>query len=307
MALFEVLDRHRDAVGRPAVITADYAVSNPNFKKIIENGFSQYFFESIRETYRAYEGSANVLDISKKGVEAGIWFPQLHCREHLQIERWMKALQQDDDEIMWAFEHDMISTADAIEDNNHYAYMDAFNYSVDQKEIINLLIDDAVKLFEELFGYKSKTFVASCYVWNNVLEEILHEHGIYNMQASWYQWIPNENNSGYFYKRIHYNGEISGKQLYTVRNCLLEHSLFGENGGVERCLKQIDSAFRWHQPAIISSHRVNYIGRIDENNRKIGLRLLDELLTKVCCRWPDVEFVTSSELSDIYRNERFDS
>jgi hypothetical protein len=73
---------------------------------------------------------------------------------------------------------------------------------------------------------------------------------------------------------------------------------------VNECLGDIASAFRWHKPCVISSHRVNYIGCIDEKNADEGLRKLDELLKEIIKRWPDVEFMTSTELGDIIRKEK---
>jgi len=68
---------------------------------------------------------------------------------------------------------------------------------------------------------------------------------------------------------------------------------------VNSCLNDIDMAFRWNKPAIISSHRVNYIGALDPGNRENGLSQLKQLLKEVVSRWPDVEFMTSAELGDL--------
>ena len=61
-------------------------------------------------------------------------------------------------------------------------------------------------------------------------------------------------------------------------------------------MKEIEIAFRWKKPAVISTHRVNYIGNLVENNRIKGLQSLKELLTKMLAKWPDIEFMTSVEL-----------
>ena len=92
-------------------------------------------------------------------------------------------------------------------------------------------------------------------------------------------------------------------QLYLVRNCLLEHSLFEDRDCVGRCLGEIGSAFRWGQPAVLSSHRVNYIGRLVPGNGAAGARILDELLGEVLKRWPDVRFLSSDQLAALYRME----
>ena len=56
------------------------------------------------------------------------------------------------------------------------------------------------------------------------------------------------------------------------------------------------AAFRMHKPAHISSHRVNYSGHIDAQNRNIGLKKLKILLSEITRKWPDVEFISGQEL-----------
>jgi len=64
-------------------------------------------------------------------------------------------------------------------------------------------------------------------------------------------------------------------------------------------LKKIDIAFSWHKPAIICTHRINYMGELDPGNRKVNLRLFKELLQRILKQWPDVEFMTSDKLGDL--------
>ena len=60
---------NRDSYGNPAVITADYAVANPDFDKIRKSKFGEYFYESIATTYREYSGSANALNLARQGIK----------------------------------------------------------------------------------------------------------------------------------------------------------------------------------------------------------------------------------------------
>jgi hypothetical protein len=83
-----------------------------------------------------------------------------------------------------------------------------------------------------------------------------------------------------------------------TRNCIFEPSEEGKDW-VDSCIRDIKIAFRMRKPAVISTHRVNYIGALEENNRARGLKQLDELLGAVTKRWPDVEFITSDQLGDI--------
>ena len=57
-------------------------------------------------------------------------------------------------------------------------------------------------------------------------------------------------------------------------------------------------------PVVISSHRVNYIGRISERNRDENLNLLDKFLAFIVETHPDVVFLSSAELATRYLNKK---
>jgi len=51
--------------------------------------------------------------------------------------------------------------------------------------------------------------------------------------------------------------------------------------------------------AVISSHRINYIGSLDPINRDRGLKQLGHLLSGTVRRWSEVEFVASVEIGNL--------
>jgi len=84
-----------------------------------------------------------------------------------------------------------------------------------------------------------------------------------------------------------------------VRNVVFEPTSPSKPDWINHTLKQIENAFNWKHPAIISSHRANFSGYMDPENRKIGLSALKELLAKITRRWPDVEFLSSAQLYEL--------
>jgi hypothetical protein len=52
-----------------------------------------------------------------------------------------------------------------------------------------------------------------------------------------------------------------------------------------------------NKPAIIDTHRVNFMGSLSLKNRKKGLTILDELLKRILIKWPDVQFMDSESLA----------
>ena len=111
-----------------------------------------------------------------------------------------------------------------------------------------------------------------------------------------YHKVPQKNDS-LVLKSLYTGKRNNLNQTYTVRNCVFEPSQMPINyDNVSNCIKEIGNSFFWKKPAIITSHRLNYIGALDEKNRRRSLILLHELIQKILKKWPDAEFLNSSEL-----------
>ena len=80
---------------------------------------------------------------------------------------------------------------------------------------------------------------------------------------------------------------------------LFEPYLDENTDWTRKALAEISQAFRLKRPAIICSHRINYVSGMNLKHRDRSLRQLDSLLGQVRKRWTDVEFITSDELSDL--------
>ena len=103
----------------------------------------------------------------------------------------------------------------------------------------------------------------------------------------------------HYNKVKHFFGEYNNGIRYNIRNCFFEPSMKPEKDWVNSCLAQIQSAFLFKRPAVISSHRINYVGYIDQANADRGLMDLHRLLKEIVKKWPEVQFVTTDELTDL--------
>ena len=103
-------------------------------------------------------------------------------------------------------------------------------------------------------------------------------------------------------KKFLYNGKKNeAGQKYVVRNCVFEPYLDDcsrNSGAVAGCLKNIEAAFWMHAPAIISTHRVNFVGGLESSHRDDSLNELRSLLQEIIKRWPDVEFMDGTKMCD---------
>jgi len=295
--LFEVLDSYHDIRGNHPVFTANCVMANPNFKKIRETDFSEYHFELFHETLRRYPQCSSSLELWNAGIKSRLFYPQFHGREHLNVSRWMKSLRANMPETRLAFDLDLFGISKTITAEDRKSYLEAYSIDArDDYDKIKSIIIEGLRLFREEFGFPSDSFIAPNYVWPSIIERRLAEEGVKYIQGQRIQFSP-EPLTGRYMKVSHYTGQRNRYgQIYTVRNCVFEPSLNDKFDWVDECLAQVNSAFRFRKPAIITSHRLNFIGAIDPSNRDKNLVKLRSLLKSILTRWPDVEFMTSPEL-----------
>jgi hypothetical protein len=304
-ALFDVLKNHKDATDRHPVFTAVSIVANPDFNKIKADNFQTYHYEPFTDTLKRYPNSEKVFELYKQGISDRLFVPIFHGREHLNTQRWMRALQSGNKAVLKTFEHGV--TAVHIGPNNEFLGDFQAAFDLESPWDVNYMKDvlaEGLDLFEKLWGYKSPYFVATNGPFNNSLEQVLAEKEVKYILGERFQREPMGN--GNYKKHFHYIGmKNKYKQIYLTRNAMFEPSIsvrgLNENP-VCKCLKSIERSFRWGKPVTICTHRVNYIGRIEEDNRKTSLEKLDELLSSIIKRWPSVEFMTSIELGDLIAN-----
>ncbi len=301
-ALFSLLGSFTDCKGRHPCITANFAMANPDFDRI-DPAQGVYHHERFTDTYARLYGPENgLLQLILQGEQAHIFKPQLHAREHLNITRWMRDLKAGKPDACTAFAHRTLDVQASLTKASRFGYMDALNYdSRRELPLLSAVLAEAAALFEETFGYRSKTFVASCFIWSGEIEKLLHREGVRLLQTAPLQNVCPGKGTSPLLKKPHYTGQRNLRgQVYSVRNCeyepVYDHDIPRR---VERCLADIDKAFAGRKPAIVDTHRVNYIGSIHPDNARLGREGLHLLLTQLLQRHPDVEFLSTDELCDM--------
>ncbi|MFH5833522.1 hypothetical protein [Halalkalibaculum sp. DA384] len=298
--LFELLNQFRDCHGNPAVLTANVLVANPDFERIKNGGFSDYFYEPVTETFQKYPGHSNCFDYWKQGMEAGLFYPQSHGREHLNVSMFMSALQERDRDAMFGFEHGMPGCIPKGEPGRGNRYVESLRYSsaADKGKKLSI-VAEGLDLFEDLFGFRSASFIPPNHIWSPDYDELISQKGVHYYQGR--RKMKEPLYDGTIQLNTHYLGQQNSQgQIYLTRNAMFEPSLFKDKAAqVNRCLKDIAVAFKLGKPAIICSHRLNYIGFIDEKNRDENLVLMKKLLREITERWPDVEFMNSVQLGKL--------
>lgn len=295
--LFDVLSSFRGGDGKPAVLTANTVVANPDFQAIEESDFSTYHYEWTTVTCGRNAATENVPERWREGMAEGVYRPQFHGREHLQHRRWLARLRSNDEASRFCF--GLRSTSSGKGD---YSFMEALEW--DHASEIKLQSEeliDGLNIFQSIFGYRSKSFIAPCYTWDPALNKTLSEHGISWLQGTRMQRAPAGKSGKYKYFRHWFGKENQHGQRYNVRNVHFEPIMMPSVDVVNRALAQIDIAFRMRKPAVICTHRVNYIGSIDPSNSTHGLKSLSALLQAITRKWPEARFITTENLSNHLR------
>lgn len=300
-ALFDKLNHFKDSTGRPPVITANSLVANPDFDRIKKSNFNEYYFEEISKTFKRYHNHDKCLELWLEGKQNRLFYLQSHGREHVNIYNWLKLLRNDEYDFRLAFEHQCWGLSSGVYSNLDSSVQAAFDLidtnSIGQQKKI---IQSGLRLFKDLFGYSSESFIYPNYTWASELDDVLKKEGVKFLQGMKYQKLPRANGQNQGMIR-HYLGEKNHvDQYYLIRNCSFEPSLEDDNfDNVGTCLRGISTAFKWKKPAIITSHRINYVGNLHESNRSRCLRMFSSLMKEIVKRWPDVEFMTSDELGAV--------
>lgn len=299
--LIDTLQSVKNRSGEHAKMTLNYIVANPNFDKIKEGAFNEYYYEKSEVTATRYKNTENLKQLYSDGIQSNSIQVQLHGREHVHYNRWLNDIKQGKKFLIDAFDREMFSLR--WEKNPTYSneYMDAFNVDniqeLDQRK--NALIEASL-LFEERFGFKSKSFIACCYIWHSDLHEVLIKSGVNYIQGLGIQHEPIVNKGNVYNGKHHFMGEKNDLgQFFLTRNAFFEPAVHPTKDVISSCLKRIALAFRLKKPAIVSSHRLNFVGRIFPENRDHNLKLLRQLLEQVVKTWPNVEFMSSDELGEL--------
>lgn len=276
--------------------------SNPDFDKIKESNFTQYFNHSVEVDYLKY-GDENYLYNLKELISKDIFSLEFHGREHLNVPVWMRYLQLNDSNTRTAFDLKYWG----YDNINQYSVFYNSAYDVELKKDISMYVDiliDGIHKFKELFGIQPIYFVPPTGGMNSAYLKPLSDNGIKLVHSA----------------RIHIDSLGEGKkkklfripgtknkfgQRYIKRNCFFEPADKSKDW-VKSCLCEIEHAFKYNQPAVISTHRVNYVGRIRKDNRQNGLDKLSDLLSQINERWPEVNYLHTRDLFNYYENRRWD-
>lgn len=301
--MFDVLTSVKDSQGHHACLTPFANIANPDFEKIRESGFTQYFREPFIETLKRYGAShEGSYEMWKQGIEEHLFHPEYHGTEHINVLRFMQALQRGHKTTRLSFDNE--SVALPVIPGDELLTHETTVFFIEKSEENEALKGDiriGIKMFENLLGYRPKQFTPGAGIYSPALHGVLKETGIDYINAGRYTAYPL--GEGKYVKKFLSNGRTNEVgQKYVVRNCVFEpywDNCKRNDNAVAGCLENVEAAFRMHAPAIISTHRVNFVGSLETTHRDDSLQQLKTLLQEITKRWPDVEFMDGTQMCEI--------
>jgi hypothetical protein len=299
--LFNLILRVEDLKGNHPIFTFNTVMGNPNFDLIRKSNFTEYHRESFFTSYEKYNQD-NMSNQWYKAISENLIHPQFHAREHVNVSLWMRALQSNHNETRIAFDQNFFGLKTEIPSSIQNNFLAAYwaEGSNDLREKLNI-VENGLQIFRSIFGFSSTSFTACNYIYPSEMEKAFSDLGIKFIQTQHGHISPAVNNQK---KKVirNFTGQINqADQIYLVRNCTFEPSLYSNLDSVKSCIKEISTAFMWNKPAIISSHRINYVGGLSMKNRDKGLSNLEKLLSEIIKKWPDVEFMSTYELGNLIK------
>ncbi len=302
--LYETLSSVRDSNGSPAVFTVFAVPCNIDFEKMAEDDYRNYYYELLPRTYEklsdyypsSYKGT---WQLWKKGLEEGLLLAQFHGREHLNLKVFEEKLRERDYELITALKNRSFTSISRPAAYPTISPTAAFEFwRFEENERFRFIVEDGLNAFEAVFGFRAVHFNPPGGGEHRYIHEILKKNGIKYLDTS---FVKKEHQGlGRHINVFNYTGKRNAlNMIYNVRNVIFEPLQPLQQDWVDYSMMQIEAAFRWHKPAVISSHRANFCGHISGNNRKTGMKALKRLLRAMINKWPGIEFCSSVRLMEI--------
>ena len=301
-ALFEVLGSVKDSAGSPAVFSP-YAISmNIDFSSLGQVNEAGFSLQTVSDTFQEIEAEfpllyAGTQTLWRDGVQSGLLAPEYHGAVHFstsRVENWLKAGFPE-------FEAALAERSVVLfgrRSSRTAGWTAAFQDATDEGARSRLVQEFTAGLeaFSDYHRVEPVAFTPSAHVFPRSLLDMVRHSGLSFIDLP--RVLPKERGNEWLWQRLLWSGRelIPGLRALT-RNVVFEPG-DDKPDSVGSALRQIEAAFRFGKPALISSHRVNFAGGIDPQNRIRGLNALQDLLLAIVKRWPDVRFVSVRELTE---------
>lgn len=288
--LIEVLSRHRDGQGRRVVMTLGMLLSVPDGQEIRRTEEQEYYAALLSEPR-----FASILAAIQRGVEEGVFSPQLHGMEHYWPAAVMKASREREDVHAWLVQ-DGVPRSEDLPAELQSRWIDASvlpSRELPAGEVAVAAIHE-VEAFGRVFGAKPAVVVPPTFVWTDQSEAAWSSAGMRVVVTPGVRYVRRDGEAKLIGddERV-YNGEIGvSGMIYVVRDDYFEPAL-GHRAG--RAVAAMEAKIRVGRPTLLETHRFNFTGSSAQTDD--ALRETELLLRSVVERFPGVRFISTAELA----------
>lgn len=273
--LADLLARHKGRDGLVAVFQPNYIVGSMSLEPAPEaDGGFEWRRRSLPDLPEAYR-RPGLWDAVDDAIGRGVWWPEYHGRWHYHPKERIARVAAN-------------AVAEEATKRGLLLFPDiasSFELSLARDpEVLAAELSEGLAVFENLFGRRPTSVIAPDYAWNRDRELMWGEEGLFVIQAKREQRSLTKLSASLWDRMLKVvdRGRLYLTERHVVylhRNCLLEGAQEEDHlKHAAACLESVQAAWRLGEPAIINTHRVNYV-HLDTASVDLGRDILDRTLT----------------------------
>lgn len=292
--LCAVLASHRGRDGLPAVFQPNYVMSGMGWRPDHAEGLWHRFDLPDLDPHYRRPGLWHAVGL---GIQAGVWYPEFHAAFHYDPQRRLESALEGP--------HPRRATERGIMLFPGSEKARELGPWRSQKEL-GAELDHSLVVFSHLFGRLPDSIIAPDYTWSARNETIWSERNLRIIQGKREQRNPQwgGGTKGRLAKLLErsFDRVRHPDRAYLERNCRLEPAQARDaKQVVQDCLAATRRAWARGEPAIVETHRVNFV-HTDPAVEATGREALDSYLAAIT-RDPDTAplFLVDREIAGLQR------
>ena len=282
--LCEVLARHRDAGGHPAVASLALVLAVPDGPAIAATGR----YARLRLDAAVLRP---VLEALRRGRAEGLLAWQLHGLEHY----WPAALMASADPAVQAWcRAPQPALTEALPSALQSRWVNAATLPArpHPDAEVAAAVADEVATYRELLGETPRIAVPPTFVWSEAVEREWARHGVaWLVTPGWRCTTRGAQGEAGGAEGAWFNGQRVGGLRRLVRTGYFEPK---KGRDAARALATLAEDRAQGRPSVLENHRDNFLQ--DEERSAHAWRELDALLAGALQRWPELRFLSTAEL-----------
>jgi hypothetical protein len=292
--LAQALARYRDGSGHPAVMTLGVVLAVPDAAAMARTGSDDYRRIELDDP-RCAAVRARMIE----GARTGVFALQLHGMEHYWPPTLLAAARRDEAVHAWLVGADF-PAYEALPAPLQSRWIDATQLPsrpLDPARI-QAAVEEETRAYRRVFEALPRVVVPPTFVWTRTVEEAWLASGIEVIITPGRRYTGRDG-AGLptgAEGPIH-NGEVAGGSArYLVRDIYFEPQRGHAPASV---LDEARRRFRLGRPALLETHRSNFIGADADFVHSLGQ--VEALLSGALQAWPQLRFLSPEMLARIYR------